>query len=114
MGLDAMHAALFRGDNVRKYSCRHMGHRIASLWIMLGLLKPVIGSCVAGDMTASKFYDMVRARCDVGRYQKEMLDTVFVDGRPWLIARYCSAVLARRRGPNLRKALKAARAKLGG
>jgi hypothetical protein len=81
---------------------------------MLGLLKPVIESCVAGDMTASKFYGMMRARREVGRYQKEMLNTVLADGRPWLIARYCSAVLARRRGPNFRKALNAARAKLDG
>jgi len=114
MGLDAMHAALFRGDNVRKYRCRYMGHRIASLWIMLGLLKPVIESCVAGDMTASKFYSMMRARREVGRYQKEMLNTVLADGRPWLIANYCSAVLSRRGGPNFRKALNAARAKLKG
>ncbi len=112
MAVDAMHAALFRGDNVRKYRCRFMGHRIASLWIMMGLLKPVIETCVAGDMTASKFYKMMRQRREVGRYQKEMLATLEKGGRPWLIAHYCSAVLARRRGPMFRKALKAATLKM--
>ncbi|CUH51104.1 hypothetical protein [Shimia marina] len=114
MGTDAMHAALFRGDNIRKYRCRYMGHRIASLWILMGQLKPVIEKCVAGEMTADVFYTMMRTRREVTRYQKEMLRTVLDDGRPWLIANYCAAVLARRRGPNFRKALRAARAQLKG
>lgn len=106
--LDAMHAALFRGVNLHKYRCRFMGHRIASLWLQMGVLKPVIEGCVAGTMTASDFYTLLRRRRDTPRYQKEMLQTLEKLNRPRLLARYCRAVLARRRGPHFRKALRAA------
>jgi pimeloyl-ACP methyl ester carboxylesterase len=112
--LDSMHAALFRGDNVTKYRCRFMGHRIASLWIQLGLLKPIVEACVAGTLTPGEFYKWMRARRENPRFQKELLNTLVKEDRPKLIARYCEAVLARRRGPNFRKALRAARVRLGG
>ncbi|SFL71459.1 hypothetical protein SAMN04488042_1011232 [Shimia aestuarii] len=106
--LDAMHAALFRGAHVHKYRCRFMGHRIASLWLQMGVLKPVIEGCVAGTMTDAEFYTLLRRRRETPRFQKEMLHTLEGMNRPKLLARYCRAVLARRRGPHFRKALRAA------
>ncbi|MEP2530290.1 phosphoadenosine phosphosulfate reductase [Shimia sp.] len=106
--LDAMHVALFRGANIRKYRCRFMGHRIASLWLQLGILKPVIEGCVANTMTQAEFYTLLRRRRENGRFQKEMLQMLQKLDRPKMLARYCTAVLARRRGPNFRKALRAA------
>ncbi len=110
--LDAMHAALFSGENVHKFRCRFMGHRIASLWLQMGILKPVIEGCVAGTLTAREFYTLLRRRRDNGRFQKEMLHTLEKLGRPRLLVRYCRAVLARRRGPAFRKALRAAEARI--
>ncbi|MGR3715030.1 MAG: phosphoadenosine phosphosulfate reductase [Shimia sp.] len=106
--LDAMHASLYRGDNIAKYRCRFMGHRIASLWLLMGVLKPVIEGCVAGTMTQSEFYTLLRRRREIGRYQKEMLAALEKADRPKLIHRYCTAVLARRGAPVFRKALRAA------
>lgn len=112
MATDAMHASLFRGENVHKYRCRFLGHRIASLWISLGLLKPVVEGCVTGDLTASQFYDWMRARREHPRFQKELLGTLMRMNRPGLLIQYCSAVLARRRAPHFRNAMREAKKSL--
>lgn len=112
MGLDAMHASLFRGDNVVKLRCRYFGHRIASMWIRLGILKPIVEQSIAGTLTEPAFYKMLRARREDMRYQREMLERLEKKKRPWMIAQYCSAVLARRGGPKFRKAMRAAQQKM--
>ncbi|RPE67165.1 hypothetical protein EDD53_1569 [Pacificibacter maritimus] len=111
--LDAMHAALFRGDNVVKLRCRYFGHRIASMWIRLSILKPIVEQSIAGTLTEPAFYKMLRGRKEDLRYQREMLERLERKGRPWLIARYCEAVLARRGAPKFRKAMKQALKKMG-
>ena len=110
--LDAMHAALFRGANVWKYNCRFMGHRIASLWLQLGILKPVVEGCVDGSLTQTQFYQLLRRRRENNRYQKEMLQTLEKADRPCLLIRYCGAVLARRRAPHFPNAMKAAQTRV--
>ncbi|MDA5558633.1 phosphoadenosine phosphosulfate reductase [Shimia sp. MMG029] len=110
--LDAMHAALFRGGNLTKYRCRFMGHRLASLWQQMGVLKPVVEGCVAGSMTEYDFYRLMRNRREIARFQKQLLKTLEDKNRPGLIAQYCAAVLARRRAPHFRRALRAARLQL--
>jgi pimeloyl-ACP methyl ester carboxylesterase len=112
--LDAMHASLFRGDNVVKLRCRYFGHRIASMWIRLGILKPIVEGSIAGTLTEPAFYKMLRGRREDMRYQREMLERLEKKNRPWLIVTYCEAVLARRRGPKFRKAMRVARKKMGG
>lgn len=106
--LDAMHAALFQGANVRKYKCRFMGHRIASLWQQMSVLKQVILGCVEDTLTPAEFYTLMRARLHNHRYQKEMLTRLVQLDRPHLVARYTRAVLNTRGGPNFRKALRKA------
>lgn len=108
--LDAMHAALYRGDNIAKYRCRFMGHRIASLWLLMGVLKHVIEDCVAGEMTPSRFYSLMRARREVPRFQRDLLGAIEKKNRPKLVQWYCRAVLSRRGGPVFRRALRAAEA----
>lgn len=108
MAADAMHASLFRGENIRKYRCRFLGHRIASLWISLDLLKPVVEGCVTGELTSETFYKWMRARREHPRFQKELLHTLMEMNRPGLIAQYCTAVLERRRAPHFRNARKEA------
>lgn len=106
--LDAMHASLFRGENVEKYRCRYMGHRIASLWLQMGILKQVTEGCVDGTMTRAGFYRMMRARHDAPRYQKALLTRVTEKGRHDLTIRLCTHVLENRRAPVFRQALRKA------
>ena len=110
--LDAMHAALFMGKNTTRYRCRFMGHRIASLWLLMGVLKPIVLECVDGSMTPGRFYSLLRARREIPRYQKEMIGHLKDHGRTWLVAHYCRAVLARRRAPAFRRELRVAETRL--
>lgn len=110
--LDAMHAALFQGENTTRFYCRRMGHRIASLWLQMGILKDLVTGCVDGTLTRTGFYRALRARRQSGRYERELLDAVLRLDRPALTRRLCRAVLARRRGPRFRRALVEAEARL--
>lgn len=110
--LDAMHAALFRGDNIQKIRCRHMGHRIMSLWVAMGVLKPVVEEVMQDDIDVVALYRLMRARHDTPRYQKEMLERLQKAGRDALVVRWCEAVLSRRRGPKFRAALRDAQRRI--
>lgn len=105
---DAMHAALFQGDNITKLKCRFQGHRIASGLIQMGLLKPVVGACVDGSLTRPKFYKMLRARHEFRRYLRELLLRIDEKKHPFLIALLAEHVLARGNGPLFRRKLNAA------
>jgi pimeloyl-ACP methyl ester carboxylesterase len=110
--LDAMHAALFRGETVEKLRCRYFGHRIASMWVRLGILKPIIHACVDGSLTRAWFYRTLRGRRDDMKFQRAMLARLLESGRPARIAMLCEAILARRGAPKFRRALKEARSRL--
>jgi len=112
MAQDAMHATLFSGDNLTKFRCRFLGHRMASLWLQMGVLKDVIDGCVDGSLTKTRFYALMRKRRDSGRFMRELLEIVESRGRPALTAYFCEAVLSRRRGPKFRQALQRAQAVL--
>lgn len=113
MQLDAMHGALFQSPNITKYACRFMGHRIASLWMQLGILKKVGECCVDDTLTPSRFYAMLRDRRELPRYQRETLDRLQARKRDDLIVCYCQAVTQRRRAPKFRRAMNEAKARLG-
>lgn len=106
--LDAMHASLFRSANVTKYNCRFMGHRVASLWQLMGILKPVTEGCVEGTLTPKEFYRLTRARRDNSRFQKELLGRLLARKRDGLIALYCRRILQDRRAPIFRREMNAA------
>ncbi|WP_439103255.1 phosphoadenosine phosphosulfate reductase [Celeribacter marinus] len=110
--LDAMHAALFRGENLRKMRCRYFGHRIASLWVKLGILTPIVEGAISGTLTDKEFYHLLRRRRDERRYQKEMLARLQKRGRAAWVAHYCAAIIARAPGPVFRRALKEAKENL--
>lgn len=110
--LDAMHASLYRGDNVARFRCRFMGHRIASLWQNLGILRPIIDGCIDGTLDRARFHALIAARKDSGRYQRELLGQVKARGKPRLAAALCEYVLDKRRAPHFRAELKAARAQI--
>ncbi len=106
--LDAMHAALFRGDNVTKLKCRFLGHRIASALINMGILKPIISACVDGTMTRQTFYKLLRARHGFRRYQREMLARIDEERHPLLVSILANYVLTRGNGPMFRRKMNAA------
>ena len=104
--LDAMHASLFRGDNVISVRCRFMGHRIMSLWATMGILKEAAICLLEPKPDILEFRRLMRHRYNSQRYQKELLAQVMAKKRDDLIIRLCEAVLARRRAPHFRRALR--------
>lgn len=110
--LDAMHASLFQSDNVIKYRCRFMGHRIASLWTSMGILKNVVEEGIDGTLDRHKFYGWMRKRKDSTRYQKELLARIENLERPKLLIQYCQYILSKRRAPAFRHAMRKANAAL--
>lgn len=111
--LDSMHAVLFQGDNLTRFKCRFMGDQIASLWDVMGVLKPVVEGCVEGTLSRPEFYRLMRKRRETNRYQREMLTRLRDRKRHALTVRYCGAVLARRGAPNFRKEMNKALRILG-
>ena len=110
--LDAMHAALFQGDNITKLKCRFQGHRIASGLIQMKLLKPIITSCVDGTLTPTEFYRMIRARHELRRYQRDLLSKIDEKRHPGLVVILAEYVLARGNGPMFRRKMMAARKRI--
>lgn len=107
--LDAMHAALYQSANVTKLKCRFMGHRIASLWMSMGVLKPVVEGCIDGTLSTTEFYRLMRRRHETPRFQREMLDRLRRQNRHALTVRYCKHVLSNRRAPKFRHEMKQAK-----
>ncbi|MEM9582371.1 MAG: phosphoadenosine phosphosulfate reductase [Pseudomonadota bacterium] len=109
---DAMHAALFQGNNVTKLKCRFQGHRIASGLIQMGILQPIVSGCVDGTLTRSEFYKLLRARRSFRRYLRELLHKIDDQKHPLMVARLAEFVLAQGNGPVFRRKLNAANALL--
>ena len=103
-----MHMALFRGENIAKFKCRFQGHRIASGFIAMGLLKPVVQACVEGTLTRTGFYKCLRARRNTRSYLRKLIDSIEMDRHPYLVSLVAAHVLSRGRGPKFRKKLREA------
>jgi len=73
---DAMHAALFQNPNVTKFKCRFQGHRIASGFVKMGILKQVVTACVDGTLDRQSFYKLLRARRGFKRYLRELMQRI--------------------------------------
>lgn len=104
---DAMHAALYQGDNVVKIRCRHFGHGLTSAFNRMGILKDTVERCVNGKPTASEIYKIMTARKTLPRYQKSVLNKLVARERPLLIYRFCHAIIEMSGGkgrPHFRRA----------
>lgn len=102
---DAMHMVLFQGANLTKLKCRYMGQLISTYWHEMQIHNAVIERCIDQNLPAATFYHMLRARHASSRYQKEILERLLAQENHPLVVRYCTGVLARRRGPAFRKQL---------
>lgn len=90
---DAMHAALYQGDNVVKIKCRHFGHGLTSAFNAAGILKQIVEACVNDEPTASDLYQMMRVRKNTPRYQKAVLNMLVAKNRPRQTYRFCKKIL---------------------
>lgn len=110
---DAMHASLFRSDNVLHVRYRRgRSGAIDADMKDLGLLTRLLLSAEAGAVSLWAVSGVFRARRDHLPYLRALLARVLAQERPWLTALLCRAVLRRHRIPRFAHHLDMAEAEL--
>jgi|GEM_PF-82526 len=93
---DAGHAERYSADNVIKWRCPLLGHRLGSSLNQMGVLQHIARDAINGVLDRQTFYQHLRERHDFPRYQRELANLALERGRPDLAKRVCAYVLARR------------------
>jgi hypothetical protein len=110
--LDAMHAVLFRGENVSRIRFRHAGPGIGRELLAMGALWPVLEAAGKGALDDRAFFRALRMRHNFQPYLRSVLNRVHAEERHLLTAILCRAALARRNSPRFRHHLELAEQKL--
>lgn len=103
----AMHAALFRGPNLARIRCRHMGDQIETYFKRMELLQPLLTKAMDGHLRVSDFHAALRERKNYLPYLRAFLAAVQAAERPYLSAMLCRSVLRRMNVPRFRQQLSA-------
>lgn len=111
--MDAVHASLFQGPNVRRLKCRFLRSNIASALRSLDLLHRILEEAAEGRLSEQVFYAHLRKRRDHRPFLRTLLYHLDDQQRPYLTALFCSHVLNRMNAPAFRKRLNTARIMLG-
>ncbi len=112
--LDAMHAALFRGENVHRIRFRHAGTGIGRELMSMNALRPILEEAGAGTLTPNAVYRALRARHDYLPYLRNLLNEVHAEERDWLTVVLCRAALKRKNAPRFKHHLELAEQRLLG
>lgn len=70
--LDAAHAKRFTGKNVKHWRCPHLGHRLGSSLLQMGILNVIASECINGNLDDATFYKLLRKRRTLPRYLREL------------------------------------------
>ncbi|MBT0956361.1 phosphoadenosine phosphosulfate reductase [Alphaproteobacteria bacterium KMM 3653] len=105
VSLDAMHAGLFKGPNLRPLRCRYLGTTAEQDLKSMGILGQIIGIAARGKLTTQRFYDLFRRRHRNGPYLLRILAEIKRDERPWLQGVFARAALENSGGGRLTNAL---------
>ncbi|SFS74705.1 hypothetical protein SAMN04488040_1845 [Sulfitobacter marinus] len=110
--LDAMHAALFTRPNVTKFRMAHMGVALQSELLQIDQLEALLKLAADGQLNASSFAKLYRARRDYRKYLKSLLATLEAQDRKILILSLCRYVNARMQAPRFSRRQRAIEAEL--
>lgn len=111
---DAMHASLFRGENVIHHRYRRGGAgAIESDLRSLALISKLATAGARGELTPATVGKIMRARRKHVPYLRALLSRVLSEERPQLTAWLCRAVLAEQPLPRFRHHLERAEVQLG-
>lgn len=109
---DAMHAALFQVAGAEVIRARNHGARLADNLEASGALARMVMAAMAGRLDRLALIRALRARRDLQPYLRGLLARLEAADRPALTAALCRNVVARKRAPRFRKALRQAEAEL--
>jgi hypothetical protein len=110
--LDAMHAALFRGENVERIRFRNAGPGTGRELIAMGALRPLLAAAGEGRLDAREMFRALRLRHNFQPYLRNLLGRLHAEERHLLTAILCRAALERRNSPRFRHHLELAEQKL--
>ncbi len=103
--LDAMHAALFRGDNVTLLEARHTGEATEDTLIEMQVLDRLLTAVVDGKLSPFGFARMWRGRRSNASYLRAILYAAERSGHPEREVAICRSVTARLRAPRFQRRL---------
>lgn len=110
---DASHIALFHGDNLEKVKCPFMGHGMLTVWRDMGVLKPIVSSCIDGTATRGSIARQMRARHSSLIYKRAVLTYLEKHGKDRKVIAWADAVQREKKGPFFTRARNAAMERLG-
>ncbi|AUJ63761.1 hypothetical protein B9057_05305 [Aestuarium zhoushanense] len=97
--LDALHAGMFSGPNVRHIAVQMMGVELRSALMSADILPSWINGIVAGEIDTKTMQEFYRHRKDHGAYQRALLTYLDVEGRTELAKRVCRYAISKRNAP---------------
>ena len=110
--LDAMHAALFRGPQVRKIRFRQGGATTGKLLQDLKVVGQVLRGMADGNLTEQNIYWLLRRRRNSLAYLSNLLNRVHIEDREYLVALLARWVLEKKENSKFRHHLSTAERKL--
>lgn len=105
-GLDAMHAALFQGDNTIKLRLPFMGAAVQTRLMEMEILFQVISHAGNGQLTEQEFFRLARARRNHVGFLRALLITTDRAERYYLSTLICRNITDRRNAPRFRRRLR--------
>jgi hypothetical protein len=84
---DTAHAERFKGANVKYWRCPHLGHRLGSSLLQMGILNEVASKCINGELDNPTFSKLLRKRRSFARYLRELGHLALERNHPGLAAR---------------------------
>lgn len=109
---DVQQVNRLKGDNIRKLRMPFFGHQLPQALVNMGILKPILSEIFEGRLTAQRFYQLLRARRDLPRFQHDLLMKAEENNHPKLAIQVCEYTLKKRDAKNIRNSLDRLRADL--
>ncbi|UWR79100.1 glycosyltransferase family 2 protein [Phaeobacter inhibens] len=109
---DVQQVDRLKGDNIRKLRMPFFGHQLPQALVNMGILKPILSEIFEGRLTAQRFYQLLRARRDLPRFQHDLLMKAEEKNHPKLAIQVCEYTLKKRDAKNIRNSLDRLRADL--
>lgn len=102
---DAMHASLFRTDNVERLGLLHLRSDIEPQLLDMQILFRILVQAGIGKLTRASFFKLMRARRDNIPYLRLLLVKLQASNRPFMTALLCANVASRMTAPKFSRTL---------
>ncbi|MGZ2260221.1 glycosyltransferase family 2 protein [Roseobacter sp. A03A-229] len=109
---DRAQVARLEGANIRHLRMPFFGHQLPNAFVNMGILQPLLTDMFEERLTNQRFYQLLRARRDLPRFQHDLLMEAEARGHRKLAVRVCEYTLKKRDARNIRRTLERLQAEL--